>query len=473
MHDTAQQISETRRFCPPTVPVAPDKTSVAGTITAALRNPLEMWTHSFFQDDSFTVKWGRRTFMHLMSPTLAKQILLDDTICFGKSYMQDRLLKPAFGEGLLTTDGDIWRQQRRAAAPAFRHGALQALVPSMANAGEKTAARLRDATKEGAVPRIDIHLDMMQATFDVIAETLLSATQMDASYTQAQLLADNEAFLETVGKINLLDILDAPRWIPRALANPQIIRGKRAVTRIRAFAAKQIKLRQNADAPEDDLLSLLIDARDPKTGDSLSDQQLLDNLVTFIGAGHETTALALTWAISVISQMPELQAQLAQEARDVLQDGPVTADNLPHLNLHERVIMETLRLYPAAAVIPRSVIKPVNLDGTDLKPGDHIAIAVYPLHRHEKVWDDPNAFDPDRFLPERIKERHRFAWIPFGAGPRICIGMKLSLMEAVAILANMTRDFEFHPDPEHKILPHMTVTLRPKGGMPVFVKRRL
>lgn len=458
-------------FYPQTITPRSPFTSAPQIIAATMRNPLEMWTERAFTEDSFAVKWGARTFMHVMSPALARQVLLDDADCFKKSHVQDRMLKPALGEGLLTSDGQPWRQQRRAAAPAFRHEALQSLVPAMASAGEEAANRLRQLTEEGR-GKVDIHDEMMLATFNVIAETLLSTTDMPPDYTQGDLLQDVGDFLETVGRFNLLDVLDAPEWIPRFLANPAIFKGEKAIGRIRAFAKEQIRKRQMAAAPGEDLLGLMIAARDPETGDQLNDIQLLDNLVTFIGAGHETTALALTWAISIISHLPELQDQLAEEAAQVLRGGDITAENVSSLGLHERVLMETLRLYPPAAAIPRSVQKPVTVDGQELKEGDHVVVAVYPLQRHQKVWENPNAFDPDRFLPEAIKQRDRYAWIPFGAGPRICIGMKLSLMEAVTIFASLTSRFRFKPDASHEIIPKLTVTLRPKGGMPVFVEQR-
>ncbi|MCI5044334.1 MAG: cytochrome P450 [Aquisalinus sp.] len=462
-----------KEFKPPTVDRRQDGGGLFAAYAATLKNPIEMWSEYFFHNRTFTMKAGKRTFMQVMDPVYAKQILLTDADCFKKSYIQDRLLKPAVGEGLLTTEGAVWRRQRRAAAPAFRHEALIGMVPTMETSARETAERIGRAIRNtNQSCRIDIHEEMIKATYDIIEATLLSGDSRDQAYSQTQLADDITKYLQTVGKFNLLDLLDAPDWIPRILANPGINEGKKAIARIRAFAAEQIRNRQQQDHPGDDLLGMMISATDPETGESLTDQQLLDNLITFIAAGHETTAVALSWTISILSQMPELQDQLTEEVHTVAGEEPINADHLAGLDLHERVVMEAMRLYPPVCIIPRSVIAPVTIGGNHLKPGDHVAIAVYPMQRHAFLWDQPNTFDPARFTEDKIKERDRFVYLPFGAGPRICIGLKFAMMEAVTILATLTRQFRFERDATHEIVPQMNVTLRPKGGMPVFVSQR-
>ncbi|WP_306253191.1 cytochrome P450 [Parvularcula sp. IMCC14364] len=460
-------------FEPPTVNRRQDAAGFLTVYRDTLRNPIEMWSEYFFHNRTYTLKAGGRTFMQVMDPVYAKQILLSDADCFKKSYIQDRLLKPAVGEGLLTTEGAVWRQQRKAVTPAFRHEALIKMVPTMQKAASDTAQRISSSIDQAHEEcHLDIHEQMVQATYDIIEATLLSGESTNPDYSQRQVADDIAKYLQTVGKFNLLDLFDAPDWVPRALANPGIAEGKKAVARMRAFAAEQIRNRQQQDHPGEDLLGLMISARDPETGNGLKDAELLDNLMTFIGAGHETTAVALTWTISILSQMPEWQDRLYDEVKEVAGDTPIAANHLPDLDLHERVIMETMRLYPPVCLIPRSVCAPVTVGGNNLKPGDHVSIAVYPMQRHAFLWDNPNAFDPARFTEDQVKARDRFVYLPFGAGPRICIGLKFAMMEAVTILATLTRQFHFRHDDRHEIVPQMNVTLRPKDGMPVFVKQR-
>ncbi len=419
------------------------------------------------------VKMGRRKFMQVMDPTLAKQILLTDADCFKKSYLQDRLLKSAVGDGLLTTEGAVWRQQRRAASPAFRLEALKNLVPSMQEAANDAVLRVQNelAHSTSAKP-VDIHEQMVKTTYDIIEATLLSGDSEDPDYPPSAIADDIAEYLETVGKFNLMDLLDAPDWIPRSFGNPRIVNGQKAIKRLRSFAARQIADRKKKSEPGDDLLGLMISASDPQTGKGLTDLQLLDNLITFIGAGHETTALALTWSLSILSQQPDLQEKLLIEVKTTCGDAPISAAKLDELKLHEQVILEAMRLYPPVSAIPRSVIEPVKIGNVALEPGDHVTIAVYPLHRHNFLWDDPDTFDPDRFSEEKNKSRDRYLYLPFGAGPRICIGMKFALMEAVTILGELVRKYKFSPDPDHEIIPTLNVTLRPKNGMPLYVETR-
>jgi cytochrome P450 len=459
-------------FYPPKFPVTPDATPRWRITLSVLDNPLRLWTSHFFEMRYFHTKWLGRRYMQVMAPDLARQILFDDRDCFKKSHFQDRLLKPALGVGILTAEGEDWRRQRKAAAPAFQFTALKELVPVMAKAGSDTGHRLNIHLATNPDKTLDMHQQMVLATYDVIAETLLSGSLVEGGYTRKDIAHDIALFLETVGKVNFLDLADAPSWLPRELATPGIRKGQKAIERLRVFCAAQIRHRLSSGEQRNDLLGLLLQAHDPSGIDGLSDQQLLDNVITFIGAGHETTALALSWTLMILSHHKGLQQQLHQEVTEKIGTGTITADQLDGLALHERVIKESMRLFPPVAAIPRSVTKPVTIDGIDLVPDDHVTIAVYPMLRHKKLWDDPDAFDPDRFLPDAERQRDRYAYLPFGAGPRICIGMKFAMMEAVTILASLTRDFEFTAPANYKPHPVLSVTLRPKGGMPLFVRKK-
>jgi cytochrome P450 len=208
-----------------------------------------------------------------------------------------------------------------------------------------------------------------------------------------------------------------------------------------------------------------LEARDPEAGQGLTDTELRDNIITFIGAGHETTSLALTWTLYLLAHAPEWQERLAAEARDVCGVGDVEAEHLPRLVQHEWVIKEAMRLYPPAPAMARTAAQDIELTNLSVQKGDQIILAIYPMHRHESLWDEPNRFDPERFSPERSKHHHRYQYIPFSGGPRICIGMRFAMMEAVTILAHLVRSAQVSQLPGFVPYPKTRITLRPDGGM--------
>jgi cytochrome P450 len=217
---------------------------------------------------------------------------------------------------------------------------------------------------------------------------------------------------------------------------------------------------------------LLLAARDPETGRGLSDDELRDNVVTFIGAGHETTALTLTFSLYLIANTPEVQDRLLREVLDVCGDKPIDAAMIDAMPYHEQVIKEAMRLYPPVAIIDRIATADIDLGDAQIKKGDLAFALIYIMHRHKKLWENPERFDPERFSEERTKAIPRFQYMPFGAGPRICIGMKFAYMEAVAILATLVRALRFLPNPAHTVEPNIRITLRPECGMPLFVEPR-
>jgi cytochrome P450 len=221
-----------------------------------------------------------------------------------------------------------------------------------------------------------------------------------------------------------------------------------------------------------DIVQALIDARDEETGEAMSDVEIVDNLLTFIAAGHETTALSLTWSFYLLSLHPEIEAKvLAEIAAATGADGTLSPEALAGLGYTRQVISEALRLYPAAPSLLRSPAVPVTIGGHKLKPGAGIFIPVYAIHRHQSFWSDPDRFDPDRFRPDAVKARPRYVYLPFAGGPRVCIGMGFALLEAVAILARLLPHFRFEPAGEPP-MPIAQTTLRPQAMMPVRLRHR-
>lgn len=438
-------------------------------MTAILDNPMALHTPEHFTEPSMALKAGTRQFGVVSVPELA-EIVLKDTTRFGRSVFMRRLLTPALGEGLLTADGAAWRRQRRAASPAFRAKALNGLVPTFNNAGERLAARLlAQARATGAA--IDVAPHMVQATFEVIAETLLhddEGEKMDAD----AISEDISVFVESVARFTakeLLPLITAP--LPRRLFIPNYKQGQAAIGRLRSRAEDIVKRRSMRDQSDaTDLMGLLIAARDPETGDALTPAELVDNALTFIAAGHETTAVALSWTLYCLAHSPQWQERLREEAATVLGEGPVTADTLNQLSLHEQVVKEAMRLFPPAPIVPRSVKAPVSLGDHRFKQDDHVSISIYAMHRHQTLWDEPDAFDPTRFTPEAEETRSRFQFLPFGGGGRICIGQKFAIMEAVSILAQINRRVRVSLNDGHAPEPYLRITLRPRNGMPLTVQ---
>lgn len=452
-----------QEFIPQTVTPPEKPLGMVRGLLQMIANPLYVWPQAMYENPYHGVRWIGRTFHYFRQPEHMKAVFLDHANVFRKSPFQKKLLGPAVGDGMLTAEGEHWRFQRRAASPAFRIDALRALVPAFSSSAQATVERMKAAPAGQAV---DVMGEMQHATLDVIVETILGGADPSFGYTRmARTVSD---YIETMGKPDMLDMFGAPGWIWR----PWGAKGRRAAIGLKKSAVNAIERRRASGEERNDLLGLLLAARDPETGRGLSDEELRDNVVTFIGAGHETTALALTYALYLIANTPEVQDRLVGEVRDVCGGNPVTADMLDDLVFHEQVIKEAMRLYPPVSIIDRVADADIDLGEVQVKKGDFAFALVYVMHRHRMLWDRPERFDPDRFSEERAKGMPRFQYMPFGAGPRICIGMKFAYMEAVAILATLVRDLRFFPNPAHHVEPNIRITLRPERGMPLFVERR-
>ena len=451
-------------FYPPTINPSPEILPPLKGLFAALRNPLEYWSEPFFEKSLHVARFMGRTFLTVIDPDLTKQVLADRAHEFRKSPFIEQILRPALGDGLLTAAGDSWRAQRRLAEPAFRSDKIDELVPSFARTGAAATERL---LRSGSGTPVEVLGVMEEASLDAIMDALVGAAS--SNLDRSQIRREVAIYIATLGQVDLLDLAGVPAWLPR----PWRSRGYVAARRLRESAARVIAERRKSGVFGNDLLSFLIRAQESDLDAQLTNEQLVDNVLTFISAGFETTPLAVTWTLSILANLPELQQQLADEAEEVCPNCTITAERIQRLELHGRVIQEAMRLYPPVASIGLSPIARTKVAGVALRPGDHITIAIYLLHRHKRLWDDPSAFDPDRFTPARSRARHRFAYLPFGAGKRICIGMRLATVEATVILASAIRRAVFAPDPHHVIRPLAKVWLRPQGGMPLCVSPRI
>lgn len=450
-------------FIPQTVTPPEKPLGMVRGLLQMIANPLYVWPRAMYENPYHGVRWIGRTFHYFRTPEHMKAMFLDHPDVFRKSPFQKKLVGPALGDGLLTAEGEHWKFQRRAASPAFRIDALRAMVPAFSSSAEATVERMKSAAARGP---IDVMGEMQHATLDVIVETILGGA--DPGFGYDRIATTVEDYMQTMGKPDMLDMFGAPPWLPRPWGG----KGRLAAAALKKSAVNAIERRRASGEVRNDLLGMLLAARDPETGRGLSDDELRDNVVTFIGAGHETTALTLTFSLYLIANSPEIQDRLLREVRDVCGDQPVTAAMIDAMPFHEQVIKEAMRLYPPVSIIDRVASEDIDLGDVQVKKGDFGFALIYIMHRHKMLWDHPERFDPDRFSEARAKGMPRFQYMPFGAGPRICIGMKFAYMEAVAILATLIRGLRFLPNAAHTVEPNIRITLRPERGMPLFVEAR-
>jgi cytochrome P450 len=446
-------------FIPPAVSPPEAPLPQWRVVWTMMDNPIEVWPRAVYEEPFYSRPGGSGKFLYVTDPAALKTILLDEAEAFPKDWMFERVTRPALGDGLLTAKGELWRWQRRAAAPAFRADAIAALVPAITAAAERALQRWRDRG-EGA--RLDVQREMTAITLDVILQTMLSGGEGVDARVATKRITD---YLETLGGVTVADLLQWPEWARIAMAP----RGYRAIVDLKRRVDRMIAMRRRA-APRGDLVDLLMAAQDPKSGRRMDDVLLRDNLLTFIGAGHETTALALTWSLFLIGAHRPTAARLRAEVAEVAGEAPITAEHVARLAFTRAVVQEAMRLYPPVPLITRMCQRRTEAAGRVIEAGTFVFIPIYAAHRHRRFWRDPDAFDPDRFLNGEAEALPRFAYLPFGGGPRVCIGQGFAMTEAAAILATLLRGASLEPDPGHRIRPRVRVTLRPHGGLPMTLR---
>lgn len=437
---------------PVRVPLHTSPLGIWGSFRAGRRNILELIPEIATHAPILSGRTGKRWHM-VMEPEALKQILRDRLDNYPKSVVTKLVLGPAIGKGLFVAEGADWQWQRRTAVPVFTHRNVSALAPVMTAAAERASARLAAVAGRAA----DLFDEMVTATFEVISDVTFSG---GAGFDRAEVHRAIETYIGSTAKVSLLDVVGAPAWVPR----PGRIFGSQAIGKTKVLADRAIEARRGTGSSvPPDLLDLLMAGQDPETGQRMTTAELRDNLLTFIVAGHETTALTLAWALYLCAFDPEVQEEARAEAQSVLQGRAAVVADIAALPLTRRIVDETLRLYPPAAFLSRTALEADTLCGREVKPGDNILLPVYALHRHHRLWSDPDAFDPTRFADPRTVPR--FHYLPFGDGPRICIGMSFALQEAVIILATLLSRFRFAAVPGRDPKPVLILTLRPEGGV--------
>ena len=445
-------MSPTSPSNPVRVPLVTEPWGILKSLQQARKNVLSIIPDIATKQPMVSGKTGKRWHM-VMDPGAIRQILLDRVEDYPKSLVTKNLLKPAIGDSMFIAEGAHWRWQRRAAAPVFSHRNVLNLAPVMTAAAERAADRIAQAGPR-AVNLLD---EMVTTTFDVIGDVTFSGGD---TFDRDAVHGAIDDYIAEAGKISLFDILGFPDWVPR----PGRLMSGKALKEMKTMADTAIEDRaQRGHDGTPDLLDLLLQGVDPKTKRQMNTSELRDNLLTFIVAGHETTALTLAWAMYLVSFDQDVQDRARAEAQSVLKGRTAKGEDVENLPFIRMIVDETLRMYPPAGVISRTAEKNDTLCDREIRPGDTVMIPIYALGRNELLWEEPDAFRPERFADRKAVDR--YAYLPFGDGPRICIGASFALQEAVIILATLLSRFKFTPVAGKTPEPVMILTLRPEGGV--------
>ena len=432
------------------------------------------WMHSLFER-SYRMKMGE---VHLFGqhvymvnePKWVRHVMVDAVGRYPKHRLLGEALLPLLGESIFTTNGAQWARQRKMMNPAFEQARVAVAMPMMIEAARAMVARL-DALPDGAEP--DVEIEMTHVTADIIFRTILStpmegedARRIFAAFAEFQELAPRLSMPVIYGLNWLLPVL-VPFW--------QVRRSRRAAAEIRGLLGRLIRprfdahrARGDAPAPPDaprDILASLLDARDEATGEPMPFEEALDEVAMLFLAGHETSASALTWALHLLANAPDVQRRLHEEVDRVLGGRMPGTDELRELEFTRQIFRETLRLFPPVGFFAREAAEADTMRDKSIPPGASIVVAPWLIHRHRELWSHPDAFDPDRFATPEGRESAKQAYLPFGMGQRVCIGASFALQEATLLLAMLAQRYRFEPVPGHVPQPVGRITVRSGNGV--------
>jgi cytochrome P450 len=443
------------------VPLGPRGVPVLGMLPAVRRDPTGVFMRAARRfGDVVYFKIGPRRGYLITNPADIRHVLQDNARNYHKSPLYQKL-KISLGNGLLTSEDDFWFRQRRIAQPAFHRQRVAGLAGVMAQAAQETAAEWEVAAANRQP--VDVAEEMMRLTRTVVLRALLGAdlgplgTTVDRAWTLM-----NEHIGERLWSLGVVD-----RFRP---SKRRRFEDARAI--LRGAVDQIISQRRQNLSEHSDLLSMLMSARDEETGEGMTDEQLRVEVTTFLLAGQETTSLALTWTWYLLSQHVDAQRRLEAEIDVALQGRFPEYNDLANLPYTRMVIDESMRLYPPAWGFSRQALADDELGGFRLPRGWLAFVIPFVLHRLPAYWRDPDSFDPERFSPEQSAERPKFAYLPFGAGPRQCIGNQFALIELQLVVATLAQRYRLHVVPGHKVEPWPLITLRPRFGLPMIIERR-
>jgi cytochrome P450 len=471
----------------PAAPIPkPRPPGLLAALMALRTNPIDALSERAFRDPFVTITF-RRPMLLVNDPTAVAHILLDHAANYRKSPEQQRRLTPALGRGLLTAEGDDWRTTRRAVAPLFTPKAVDQMLPAMEGAIHDLVARWR-----GRPPSqpFDIADDFQQLAYDMLSCALFSRS-IDGE--RRALRAHMTTYFRLIGRLDFVRVLGLPAWWP-SLAR---LRSSEAIAYFRAAANRLEDSRRNAIGPREggpfDLIDNLIasdgldagacprasraeglpgSAPEQRFSPALPPGAVADNILTFLAAGHETTGIALAWTFYLLALFPDAAAMARREIATIGKAEHVEPEALESLVFCKAVIQEAMRLYPPAPFVGRQAIGEDMVGGHRIAPGDEVLVSPWTLHRHQTLWARPDAFHPERFMPNAARIIPRGAYIPFGMGPRNCIGQTFAMREMLLALAHLLPAFDFELVAPERVYPKAEITLRPRNGIAMRILPR-
>jgi unspecific monooxygenase len=449
-------------FVPPRPPAPAEELGLYRFLAAVRTNALQIWPKSAYEQDVLVGRAFGRTRVLISAPDAIHRVLVENTANYGRTSATIRILRPIVGKGLLLSEGEDWRHQRRTIAPAMAPRVVPMMARHVSLATEEMIAQVAAVAERGPV---DILSTVQFLALEIAARSMFS---LEMRHYGAALRRLINRFAARLGRPYFLDLM-----LPAAIPTLRDLARMRFRSQWVAFMDEIIEARLRAppNGKPCDLFDLLLAARDPETGEAFSRAQLRDQMATMIVAGHETTALTLFWSLYLLASSPVDQERVADEvgALDLAPDA--AADALTKLPYTKAVVNEALRLYPPAFTLARMAIGPDRLGDVAVPRGALVMVSPWVLHRHLRLWKDPEAFNPARFLDE-APPPHRFAYMPFGAGPRICVGAQFALTEACLVLAMMVQRFHVALADARPVLPAAVIVTQPDHAAPFRLRPR-
>jgi len=408
---------------------------------------------------------SRRGILLVNDPEIVRRIFGAEVARYPKNDLFVGALQPLIGDGVFISDGEMWRRQRRMIEPSFGHMQVGRAFAAMEAAADAFEPELDRRAAAGEAFSLDAA--MSHLTADVICRATFSTSLQ--SEDARRIFADFAVFQETVANVRVFRLLLGRPWA----TVPQPRAAREACGRIRDHVAALIERRRGeGDHGRSDIAGDILAARDPETGEGFSARDLVDQIGVFFLAGHETSASAVTWALFLLSRQPELAARLRAEIAAEAGDGPVTLEAAKRLALTRAVLRETLRLYPPGPFLPRVAVEDTEIAGHPLRRGGMVMVSPWLLHRHRELWRDPDTFDEGRFLGGREKEIPAGAYLPFGLGPRICVGAAFATVESTHMIARLLRRYDIEVMNPERVRPVARLTTRPAEDIRVRLRRR-
>ncbi|MGW4461207.1 cytochrome P450 [Micromonospora sp. NBC_01796] len=440
------------------VPPGPPRSSAMRMLAVMNRDRLGMMTDAAAAyGDAVRLPVGPKSLYFFNHPDYAKHILADNSANYHKGIGLVHARR-ALGDGLLTSEGDLWRKQRSVIQPAFQSKRIAAQAGAIGLEAAALVERLRAYEGQGPV---DVVKEMTGLTLGVLGRTLL-----DADLGTFNTIGGSFSTVQDQAMFELATLSAVPTWIPL----PTQLRFRRARRDLERIVDQLVADRRASTGNRDDVLSRLIISAGQESDPRVGRERLRDELVTLLLAGHETTASTLTWSLYLIDQHPQVWERMHAEAVEVLGDRPPVYEDLRGLKYTAMVVEEVMRLFPPVWLLPRKALREDNVGGYHVPAGADVVVCTYTLHRHPDFWPSPERFDPERFDPARSGDRPRYAYIPFGAGPRFCVGNHLGMMEAAFVLAMLARELRLVKAPEHEVVPEPMLSLRMRDGLPMTVR---